>query len=328
MPLVSLANNKQFQCATDTNLLDAAKAAGLVLEHSCRTGRCSACKTLQLSGESRVLQAEESLSDEERKAGYILTCCRSAITEIELDTEDMGLLADIKVQTMPCKIDSINSLAPDVMQIVLRLPPKNAFNYLPGQYINVIAPNGTRRSYSIANAKNESGKIELHIRQVTAGVMSNFWFNSAKTNDLLRFEGPHGSFCFHEKPGKNIIFLATGTGIAPIKSMLEALSADPISLQQKNLFLYWGGRTFSDIYWQPEFPALPLEFRPTLSRTDNQWGGRHGYVQNAVVTDELDLGNSIVYACGSNQMIQSAKKLLINKGLNPKHFFADAFVSS
>lgn len=328
MAVVTLSNHKQFAATSETSLLDAAKAQGLVLEHSCRTGRCGACKAKVINGETQILKAEESLDENEMNAGFILTCCRTAVNDIELDIEDLGLLASIKTQTLPCKIDQLNLLAPDVMQIFLRLPPTNQFNYLPGQYIDVIARSDVRRSYSIANALRADSKLELHVRAVTHGQMSQYWFNEAKTNDLLRLEGPHGTFCFHPKPEKNIVFLATGTGIAPIKSILEEFSNNAELVQKKNIYIYWGGRILADLYWQPDFANLNIAFRPTLSRASNDWEGRHGYVQDAVIADVIDLQDSVVYACGSDTMIHAAKKLLVAQGLKPNNFYSDAFVSS
>ncbi|MDZ4261840.1 MAG: FAD-binding oxidoreductase [Pseudomonadota bacterium] len=328
MAVVTLSNHKQFAATAETSLLDAAKAQGLVLEHSCRTGRCGACKTLVLKGETQILNPEESLDESEIDAGFILTCCRTAVNDIELGIEDLGLLASIKTQTLPCKIDQLNLLAPDVIQIFLRLPPSSQFNYLPGQYIDVIAKSGVRRSYSVANALRSDNKLELHVRAVDSGKMSQYWFNEAKTNDLLRLEGPHGTFCFHPKPEKNIVFLATGTGIAPIKSILEELSNNAELVQKKNIYIYWGGRTLADLYWQPDFANLNVAFRPTLSRTPSDWDGRVGYVQDAVIADAIALQDSVVYACGSDTMIHAAKKLLVTQGLKSNNFYSDAFVSS
>lgn len=337
MPVVTLANAKQYSCAADVTLLDAARAQGLVLEHSCRTGRCGACKAKVIIGNTQPIKHEEALSDEEKNANYIFTCCRAAITDVELDIEDLGLLGSIPIQTTPCKIDSIIKLAPDVLQIFLRLPPKSNFVYVAGQYIDVIAKNGVRRSYSVANSlstnsshenQSSSHKIELHVRKVSDGTMSHYWFNEAQDNDLLRLEGPLGTFCFHEKTQQNVIFLATGTGIAPIKSMLEYLDNSQAQTPSKNIYVYWGGRTPDDIYWQPTFAHLNIHFHPILSQANEHWHGRRGYVQHALLADNLNIADSVVYACGSDKMIHAAKDLLMVYGLNPKNFFSDAFVSS
>jgi CDP-4-dehydro-6-deoxyglucose reductase, E3 len=328
MPLVTLSNSKQFTSPSETTVLDAARAHGLVLEHSCRTGRCGVCKAKVTSGHTQVLKGEEALTDAEKNEGYIFTCCRAAVDDLVLDIEDLGRLGALQKQTLPCKIDSIHFLAPDVIQLFLRLPPKHKFEYVSGQYIDIITKKDIRRSYSIANASQVSDKLELHVRQVPGGEMSHYWFHEAQTNDLLRLDGPHGTFCFRERDQKNIIFLATGTGIAPIKSILEDLNSNLDHIHFKAIYIYWGGRTPEDIYWQPTFERLDIHFRPTLSRANEQWQGRRGYVQNAVLADGLDVADAVVYACGSDAMIHAARQLLTSQGLASKNFFSDAFVSS
>jgi CDP-4-dehydro-6-deoxyglucose reductase len=238
------------------------------------------------------------------------------------------LLADIQIKTMPCRLDILERLADDVLRVVLRTPPKSALFYLPGQYIDVIGKDGVRRSYSIANAVREDAKLELHIRHVPDGVMSQYWFGEAQANDLLRLEGPLGTFCLRGASTTNLVFMATGTGIAPVKAMLEALSAAPETLRGKCIYVYWGGRTEQDLYWQPDFPSLGLTYRPVLSRADTQWPGATGYVQQAVLAESLDLADTSVYACGSEAMIHAARELLTQAGLPLKHFHSDAFVSS
>ena len=324
MTSVTLSNHKQFSCAAESTILDAAKAHDIVLEYSCRTGRCGTCKAKVLSGNTHAIKTEESLTTEELQSGYILTCARIALDDVVLDIEDLGKLAAIKTQTLPSRIDSIQHLAEDVMQVFLRLPPKNTFAFLSGQYIDVIQGN-FRRSYSIANSQQLSEKIELHIREVENGEMSRYWFNEAKQNDLLRFEGPFGTFCLREKPQQHLVFLATGTGIAPVKAILEDLN---IQGDSRQIHLYWGGRHPQDIYWTPEFANIRVNFHPTLSRAQQSWTGRRGYIQDVLLADKIDLSNAVVYACGSDQMIHSAQTLLTSNGLDSKNFYSDAFVSS
>jgi CDP-4-dehydro-6-deoxyglucose reductase, E3 len=328
MPLVTLSNSKQFMSPSETTVLEAARTQGFVLEHSCRTGRCGVCKAKVVSGHTQVLKGEEALTDAEKNEGYIFTCCRAAVDDLVLDIEDLGRLGALQKQTLPCKIDSLHLLAPGVMQLFLRLPPKHNFKYVSGQYIDVIAKKNIRRSYSIANAQQVSDKLELHVRHVPEGEMSQYWFHEAQANDLLRLDGPHGTFCVRERDQKNIIFLATGTGIAPIKSMLEDLNIYSDHASSKTIYVYWGGRTPGDFYWQPAFEHLDIHFRPTLSRANEQWQGRRGYVQDAVLADALDVADSVVYACGSDAMIHAARKQLTSQGLAPQNFFSDAFVSS
>ena len=328
MATVSLSNNKQFSCAEDSSILDAARSQGIVLEHSCRTGRCGACKALVLSGDTQPIREEEILTAAEVDAGWILTCARAAKSDVSLAIEDLGRLADLKIQTLPTRIGRLERIAADVMKIGLRLPPSAQFDYIAGQYIDVIGKNGVRRSYSIANAHRTSDNIELHVRQVAGGEMSDYWFNHAKANDLLRFEGPLGTFCYRDKPSTHVIFLATGTGMAPVKAILEDINLTDNEGLGKKIHVYWGGRTPSDIYWAPEFSNLDLRFIPTLSKATSGWTGRQGHVQEAVLADAVDLQDAVVYACGSDKMIHSAKLLLSAHGLPDLNFYSDAFVSS
>ncbi|MGY4535313.1 CDP-4-dehydro-6-deoxyglucose reductase [Pseudomonas sp. TE3786] len=327
MPLVQLSNNVTFDAEPKKTVLDSAKMKGVFLEYSCRTGRCGVCKAHVLQGDTAIEQEEQALSAEDAAAGFILTCCRSALTDLELDIEDVSQFAQCPAKTLPCRIDSVAQLAVDVVGVVLRLPPNNGMSYLPGQYIDVIA-HGVRRSYSIANSPRPDGKIELQIRQVEDGVLSAYWFGDAKANDLLRLEGPLGTFSLRTLAPAHLVFLATGTGIAPIKAILEQLAAHPERLAGKSIHVYWGGRTAADLYWQPIFNDLPLKFIPVLSRPDSAWTGRTGYIQQAVLDDAVTLGESVVYACGSDAMIHSARDTLVAAGLSAKNFYSDAFVSS
>ena len=280
-----------------------------------------------MRGETRVEAAEESLNETESNQGFILTCCRSAVSEVELDTVDLGRLAHLKVQTLPARIDSLTHLAGDVLEVVLRTPPKSSFEFLPGQYIDVIGPGGIRRSYSIANAPRDNGHITLHIRKVPGGEMSAYWFEQAKQNDLLRFEGPLGTFCLRETPATHLVLLATGTGIAPVKAILEELHQDPEAYKFEQINLYWGGRYSHDLYWEPAFAQIPVTFVPVLSR-EPSWGGKVGYIQDAALSDALPLKKSVVYACGSEAMIQDARAALLGAGVPEGNFFSDAFVQS
>jgi CDP-4-dehydro-6-deoxyglucose reductase len=327
MPTVTLANNIHFDSQSNLTIIESAYLKGIVLQHSCLSGRCGACKALVIDGGTRTLKTEESLSQTDQSAGYILTCCRTAVTDIELDIEDLGELGNIETKTLPCRINSLLHFTDDVIEVSLRTPPASHLNYLPGQYINVIGKDGLRRSYSIANAPRDDGKLTLQIRKVPNGHMSHYWFDEAKANDLLRLEGPLGTFCLRANSASQLVMLSTGTGIAPIRAMLEQLAANPNAQSYRQIHVYWGGRTDKDLYWVPDYPALPLRFIPVLSRSPNS-AATQGYVQDAVLTDGIDLQDAVVYACGSESMIASAQSKLVAAGLNSKNFHSDAFVSS
>lgn len=338
MATIRLANGKNFDAAEGLSILDAARAAGLALEHSCRTGRCGACKARVVAGTSDALITllpEDGLSESEKEAGGILTCARgvAAESDIGLDIADLGALADYPAGLHPCRIDSLERIASDVLVVKLRLPPAAQFRYLAGQYVNVTGPGGIRRSYSIANAGSASDKrLELHIRDVPGGAMSAYWFGAAKQNDLLRLEGPLGSFYRRPLGGERLVFLATGTGIAPVKAMLGALTACPPADQPARIELLWGGRKPEDLYFEPSLPAslahIPFRFTPVLSRADAGWRGVRGHVQDNFLAAAPELGQATVYACGSDSMIRAARERLLAAGLDARRFHSDAFVCS
>lgn len=325
--IVTLANQRQFSAPRGQSLLDAALQQGIVLEHGCRTGRCGGCKARVLSGQTAALREEVSLPAQERDQGWILTCAREAASDVALDIEDLGALAGIEVKTMPCRIDRLHPLAADVMQVELRLPPNAAFRFLAGQYVDVSGPGGLRRSYSIASDSAEPGRLTLHVRAVPGGAMSRYWFEQARANDLLRLRGPLGSFFVRECAGQDLAFLATGTGIAPVLSMLSGLGRLEGAQRPHSVALYWGGRTAQDLYLDIAALAPQVRFVPVLSR-ESGWDGARGHVQDAFLAGAPDLARSAVYACGSAAMTATARNRLLAAGLAPGRFHADAFVSS
>jgi CDP-4-dehydro-6-deoxyglucose reductase len=326
--IIHLTSGREFVADSGVSLLDAASAAGIALPYSCRTGRCSACKALVQRGQTCPRTEETGLSAEEIEAGWILTCVRSAETDVELDIEDLGGITLPQPKTLPCRIAELENLAPDVLRVKLRLPPTSAFSFIPGQYIDVIGLNGTRRSYSLANASFANKMLELHIRAVDGGAMSDYWFNHAKLNDLLRLTGPLGPFFLRECKNTDIFFLATGTGIAPVKAMLESLMHVPEDLQPQSITVLWGGRKTEELYI--DVAAIPGKhyYIPVISRPHQNWTGAEGYVQDVLLSTAPDLSKAAVYACGSDAMIHAAKKLLSNAGLPMAHFYSDAFISS
>ena len=328
MAIIHLTSGREFAVESGISLLDAASSAGVALPYSCRTGRCSTCKALVRRGQTRPITDETGLSLEEIEAGWVLTCVRPAETDVELDIEDLGEIQLPQPKTLPCRIAELEKLAPDVLRVKLRLPPTSNFSFIPGQYIDVIGINGTRRSYSLANKNGSEKLLELHIRAVDRGTMSDYWFNHAKLNDLLRLNGPLGTFFLRECKNTDIFFLATGTGIAPVKAMLESLIHVPKDQQPYSITVLWGGRQPEDFYI--DIAAIPGKHRyiPVISRPNKTWTGAKGYVQEILLYTAPDLSNAAVYACGSDNMIHDAKKILMNAGLPSAHFHSDAFVSS
>lgn len=328
MPTITTHAGKSFAAQDGEALLDAALRGGVLLEHSCRTGRCSSCRARVLNGSTIALHDEVGLSQAERESGWILSCVRSATSNVHLEAQDLGAAPLFPVRTWPCRVQSLQRLAADVLHVVLRLPPACEFNFHPGQYVDVIGPRGLRRSYSLANAPSGNKLIEFHIRRVDAGAMSTYWFDQAQVNDLLRLHGPRGTFFLRDLAGADLVFLATGTGIAPVKAMLEGLKISPPAESPVSISIYWGGRTRDDIYWRPDASDFQIRFVPVLSRADANWKGARGHVQDVLLSDGPDTSKMQVYACGSSTMIHSALEQLRLAGLPEKRFHSDAFVCS
>jgi CDP-4-dehydro-6-deoxyglucose reductase len=325
---IRLSDGNEFEAALGVSLLEAALANGIALPHSCRTGRCSACKCKVSDGETQALQPETGLSDVEKSEGWILSCVRAALSDVTLEVDCLDGINLPPVKTWPCRISSINHLTSNVIGVSLRLPPSAEFNFIPGQFVDVIGPGGIRRSYSLANADFAGKSLELHIRCVHDGIMSDYWFFKAQVNDLLRIHGPIGTFFLRQIEKVNLVFLATGTGIAPVKAMIEALVGVSPKRAPRSVAVYWGGRTSEDIYFDIGSIPVAQRFQPVLSRPDASWLGATGYVQDAFLNDNPDLNNTVVYACGSDAMIRGAKDALTKAGLPSSCFYADAFVCS
>jgi len=324
---ISLKNNKKFICDGDTTIFDAAKKAGIFLEHSCLVARCRSCVVKVLSGRTINKEEELVLTEDDKNKNFVLSCNSKPLSDLELDIEDLGEITLFEKKIIPSKISVIEKLTDAILKIVLRLPPNSNFNFNSGQYVNIIKGNITR-SYSIANCSDHKNQLEFFIKNYENGLMSAYLFKEAKINDLLRLEGPIGTFFLRDSSFKNIVFLATGTGIAPIKSILEGLDKSHEQYQNKNFWVIVGARYQEDLFWKPNLKNLHIKYIPVLSRQVNDWNGEKGYVQDIVLNQQIDLENTQVYACGATDMINSAKELFFKNNLKENNFFSDAFVQT
>ncbi|MDB4849059.1 2Fe-2S iron-sulfur cluster-binding protein [Gammaproteobacteria bacterium] len=327
MSFIKTNSGKEFEQIDGESILSSAKKAGINFQYSCKNGRCSTCKCILISGNTQTYSDEIGLTKSEKEDGYILSCVRYAASNIEIEVDDLGDIEIPKEQVLPSKINSLKMLSEDVIQVILRIPPNTRFNIIPGQYVDIVGPNNVKRSYSIANHIVDN-LIELHIKKVINGELSDYWFKDAKPDDLLRLRGPYGTFFLRESK-KDIIFLATGTGIAPVKSMLDNLEKSK-NIDDLNIYLIWGGRKASDLYldFSNKYKNLNLKYIPVLSRPDSSWHGSVGYVHKVLLEQNFNLAEYNVYACGLDKMISDANMLLTEKGLQNNSFFSDAFVAS
>ena len=322
---IKTQGNKLFKGIDDLSILESALKAGLVFEYSCKTGQCGVCRATLLSGEIFELMPQIALTEQQKNNSQILTCCCAPKTDVLIDAEDLSALHGIENKTLPARISTIKRHTDNIIEVSLRLPPNANFKFLEGQYVDVIQST-IRRSYSIASISSHK-EVSLLIKRFENGKMSEYWFNQAKENDLLRIEGPKGTF-FLRDSSKPLLFLATGTGIAPIISILKSLDENQDYKQVNSITLYWGNRYPEEFVSKLEFKKINVEFIKVCSKSTKSWNGTVGHVQTTALQNQSNLLDCFVYACGSHNMIQSAKKLFTEAGLLENQFYSDAFLQN
>lgn len=316
-----------FNTEDNQIVLDAALNNGVNFPYGCQQGFCGQCKAQIVEGEFKYINdIPEILTADDVKDNMALLCQCMALTDIKLNVREVETATDIKVEKYPVVVKEINYLNNDVIQLFLNPKSMVTMQFLPGQYIDVIHPDFEPRSFSIANTPKLDNIIELHIKLVEDGKFTNYVFNNLKINDMLEIEGPKGSFYLNEDSQKPIILLATGTGFAPIKAIIEHLIEKK---SDRKIYLYWGGDKKADIYsnlaetWSKNYNNII--FNKVLANPDTDWEGKKGFVQDAVIEDFKDLSKFEVYACGAPIMVNAASELLIDYKLDIKDFHADAF---
>ncbi|MGZ3184676.1 MAG: CDP-6-deoxy-delta-3,4-glucoseen reductase [Telluria sp.] len=323
-----------FSCDADETVLAAAIRAGIGLPYGCKNGACGSCKAKVVSGtvEHKPHQ-QRALTEAEREQGYALMCCATTRADLVVEAREVAGSSDYPVRKMPSRVQSMDKVAPDVIVMKLQLPASEALAYRAGQYIEFLLRDGKRRSYSMANAPSGlDSPIELHIRYMKDGYFTEQVFNTMKVRDILRFEGPLGTFFLREDSDKPIVLLASGTGFAPIKALVEHM----IHLKsERPVRFYWGGRRPQDLYmhalaeeWArtlPDFTYIPVV---SDALPEDHWTGRTGFVHRAVIEDLPDMSGYQVYACGAPIVVDSAKRdFTAQCRLPADEFYADAFTT-
>lgn len=321
----------QFEVEPGNTLLRAALDAGIHLPYGCRNGACGACKGRVASGQvDRGLYTEGALSEADLAKGYALFCCARPLSDLVIESREVDRMRDIPVKTLPCRVQKLTRLAPDVMRLDLKLPASERLQFLAGQYVDILLKGGRRRSFSMANPPHADECLELHVRHVPGGHFTSHVFGAMKERDILRLEGPHGDFHLREGGARPIILLAGGTGFAPVKAIVEQAFHQEMG---RPMTLYWGARDRAGLYLHAlaeSWAARHAGFRyiPVLSepKPDDGWAGRSGLVHRAVMDDFPDLSGHQVYACGAPAMIEAARRDLVGQcGLKDGDFFADVF---
>lgn len=326
-------SGRTFQVAADESVLSAGIRQGVELPYGCKDGACGSCKCKLLSGKvGHTPHHDKALSPQEAASGLVLTCCAVPQSDLILESRQVTGQGALPIKKMPARVSRLERVSQDVMLLQLQLPANDAFIFHAGQYIEFILRDGVRRCYSMANPPHRGSHLELHIRHMPGGKFTDHVFASMQEKEILRLEGPYGSFYLREDSTKPIILLASGTGFAPIKALLEHMQHKSI---QRPVSLYWGARRPVDLYldaWvREQCTIMPnLTYVPVVSdaTAEDAWSGRTGYVHRAVLEDYADLRHHQVYACGAPIVVDCARKdFSLAAQLPAEEFFADAFTS-
>ena len=327
--IVIKPSNHSFQMEADETILEAGLRNGFTLPYSCRDGVCGTCKGKLLQGTVDYGKYQKStLTETEKAAGMALFCRTQPRSDLVIECREVNVAKDIPVKTLPCRVHKLEKHAPDVMVLYLKLPANERLQFLAGQYIDILMKGGEARSFSLANAPHDDEFLQLHVRNILGGEFTQHIFTKMKERDILRFKGPLGTFFLREESDRPIVFVASGTGFAPIKSIIEHALHVGV---KRPMHLYWGARTLADLYMldkASEWEARGIAFTPVLSEalpTDN-WRGRTGFVHQAVLEDYSDLSGHQVYACGSPVVVEVAHRDFTTlRNLPDEEFFSDAF---
>ncbi len=326
-------SGRQFSCEAGETILAAALRAGVGLPYGCKNGACGSCKGKVVAGEVALgAHQERALPQADQVTGHTLFCCAVPNSDVTIEAREVLGVGDFPIKKVPVRVAKLERAADDVMIVSLQLPATERLQYKAGQYVEFLLKDGKRRAYSMATPPHADELMTLHIRHMPGGLFTDHVFGAMKERDILRFEGPLGTFFLREESDKPIVLLASGTGFAPIKAIIEhwahLKSTRPVTL-------YWGGRRPKDLYmnalcesWAASLPNF--RYVPVVSDAlpEDGWQGRTGFVHQAVMQDLSDLSGHQVYACGAPVMVEAAQRDFVTVCKLPEEeFFADSFTS-
>lgn len=323
---VSLFKTEQsFTVEAGETVLAAALRADIALPHDCCMGGCGACRVRLVAGCVSYDDPPFGLTPEEAAAGYALACQALPASDLVIAPEAAGdMLPEACLHA--ARVCEIRDLSNGVCYLRLEVEGKKEVEYRAGQYMNIHLDNGLTRSFSMASPPNGQ-VLDFHVRRIPEGKFTDGILPGLAVGDTLRVEAPLGVFRYRARDYRPLVMVATGTGLAPIKAILQGLmeegDAPPVSL-------YWGARHEEDLYLAQEIVQWAerldeFQFIPVLSRPGPDWQGRSGHVQQAIAADFDDLSEHACYLCGSPQMIRDAKSVLIGIGADPEYLYSDSF---
>ena len=324
---IQLPNDIEINTDGSQTILEAALSQQLLMPHSCRNGRCNSCKCRIVDGTHAVIGAQLGLTDAELSQGMVLSCMVKPSSNVVIDSIEVNQFKLPPAKTAPCRVMSVTKLTDTIAKLEVRVSPSQPLFYIPGQYVNFLFK-GQQKSYSIANYNEDGDTLVFHIKKIGGGAFSSYIFEAAKENDLLRVRGPYGTFFPREVKNKKIIFLATGTGYGPIRAIIKHLLANSKIFEYSSIALFRGARYREDLYLSDEPYLKQIDYLPTVSAPDYLWRGETRYVQVIAAECFSDYDDAVVFACGSQKMIENAKTKLLKAGVKEANFFSDAFLAS
>lgn len=326
-------HGREISVRADQNVLDAALAAGINLPHSCKSGHCSSCRATLRRGEFHYPRGRPAgLTAAEAAAGRVLLCQAQPRSDMVVEARAITRAAEVEIKTLPCRIERKTALAPDVLQVLLRLPAVESLEFRPGQYLDVLLDDDRRRSFSIASPPHDSRPLELHVRRAPGGVFTSRLFDDLRPGSLLRIEGPIGQFAY-QSTALPLLLVAGGTGFAPIKSILRhVLEAGDAADRERPVHLFWGGRQAIDLYeealvlsWCVRHPRL--RYTGVLSEASVVSAAQHrlGWVHEAVLREYGALSQSEAWVAGPPGLIEAARTAFAAAGLPEDRLRFDSF---
>jgi CDP-4-dehydro-6-deoxyglucose reductase, E3 len=325
---VTLASGTVFEAATDQTILEAASRAGIWLPSACRIGACGSCRVTVSSGDYHHIGSTPALSAAERNGRTALLCRAHATSDLRIEIAELPEPPPSERPAVPARVIGLVRASEQVMRLTLRFSPPDRPDFIPGQFVGIRHADGFDRSFSIANAPRADGTIELHVGRLSGGAFTGHVFEHLRLNDIIHVTGPFGNFTYAPQP-RAAVFIAGGTGIAPVRAILESTASHP---PREPTYVYWGSRIAAGLYLDRELREFSSRHRisyiPVISGRDEIWAGRAGLVHEAVLQDFDDLSGFDVYACGSPAMVEAARDAILRRGACPDRFFSDSFYPS
>lgn len=326
-----------FKARPGETVLAAGLRQGIVLPYSCKNGTCANCKCEVIEGSlDYPYNPPQALDLEDLASGHALTCQAVPKSDLVIEARELKQVADIPVRKLPARVESLHQFTPEIMRVRLKLPKAARLQFLAGQYIDILLPEGKRRAFSIASPPSETDYIELHIKYVAGGGFTSHVFEGMAEKEILRLEGPLGTFFVRRSSTRPMILMGGGTGFAPLKAMIEEMVHDVKNHTgddeppPRQITLYWGVAKESDVYanalineWAHALPGF--QFVPVLMAPSDAWSGKVGFVHEQVVQDHPDLSGFDVYMSGPPAMIHAARAAFLEANLPEDRLFYDSF---